>query len=139
MYFPIWCIHCMQNNFYNKSIKIFHVCKCSKWQVFLICSYYFWSQSISCIISCVAVVMNLPVFFRLGLTIVLNNYCSEQYLDWGQWLEINFDQSLINCTSYIFYLIQCFWLCSAFIVSRLLIKEKLFRSQILQPLPFTSD
>lgn len=51
---------------------------------FLICSYYLWSQFILWVISYMAVVTNMPVFFSLGLNIVLNNYCSEQYPDTGQ-------------------------------------------------------
>lgn len=51
---------------------------------FFIFSYYLWSQFILCVISYMAVVMNMPEFFIFELNIVLNNYCSEQYPDSGQ-------------------------------------------------------
>lgn len=34
IYFPTRCVHYVQNNFYNKSIRIFHVYKYREWQAF---------------------------------------------------------------------------------------------------------
>lgn len=51
---------------------------------FFIFSYYLWSHFILCVISYMAVVMNMPEFFIFELNIVLNNHCSEQYPDSGQ-------------------------------------------------------